>query len=103
MISLLGDKVFAGKMPWARHQRPTAVVAFGNYASFAEASVAGHHRCLYRSWRSWRFPRFQFREGFRRIEPQGDTQRIAYDLTTSVWAPGANGTVHCGRATAECR
>ncbi len=95
VISLLGEKVFAGKMPWAR--KPVAEAERGKrfraYAGLVER-------------RRWFFgigalvfmgvlaiPAFSMREGFpdAGVNPPQDTQRIAYELTAKGFGVGANG------------
>ena len=94
MISLLGPKVFAWKMPWAR--KPVTADRgrrFRSYAQFVEK----------RRWLVAVFafvlmgilaiPASSLREGFTDAgaNPQGNTQRIAFDLTTTAFGDGANG------------
>lgn len=94
MISLLGPKVFAGKMPWAR-KPPKADRGrrFRSYAVFIENKrwlvtiVALIFMGILAA------PASSLREGFpdAGANPQGDTQRIAYDLTSTAFGSGANG------------
>ncbi len=94
MISLLGRRVFAWKMPWARKPAsPDRGRRFRGYAQFVEN----------RRWLVAVFafvlmgilaiPASSLREGFMDAgaNPQGNTQRIAFDLTTTAFGDGANG------------
>ena len=94
MISLLGDKVFAGKMPWAR-KPPKADRGrrFRNYASFVEKRRWPVTIVALLVMAILAIPAASLREGFPDAgsNPQGDTQRIAYDLTTTAFGSGANG------------
>ncbi|MGA9146686.1 MAG: MMPL family transporter [Candidatus Nanopelagicales bacterium] len=94
MISLLGQKVFAGKMPWAR-KPPKADRGrrFRSYASFVEKRRWPVTIVALLVMAILAIPAASLREGFPDAgsNPQGDTQRIAYDLTTTAFGSGANG------------
>jgi RND superfamily putative drug exporter len=94
MISLLGQKVFAGKMPWAR-KPPKADRGrrFRSYASFVEKRRWPVTIVALIVMAILAIPAASLREGFPDAgsNPQGDTQRIAYDLTTTAFGSGANG------------
>lgn len=94
VMSLLGKKTFAIKMPWARHPKPT-----GQKGGFARYSSVIQRR-------PWLFgglaivvmlalaaPTLSMRLGFPDAsgKAEGTTTRIAYDLTTQGFGAGANG------------
>ncbi len=94
LISLLGPKVFAWKMPWARKPpKANRGRRFRSYAIFVEKKrwlvtiVALIFMGILAS------PAASLREGFpdAGVNPSGDTQRIAYDLTSTAFGTGANG------------
>ncbi len=94
IISLLGKHVFAVKMPWAR--KPASGAQNRGFARYAGALQK----------RPWVFgavalvvmlalaaPALSMRLGFPDAggKPEGNTSRIAYDLTTEGFGAGANG------------
>ena len=94
VISKLGHKTFAWKLPWARKpHRQKENAGFTKYATGLQK-------------RPWLFggvalvlmailtiPMFSMRAGFPDAggNPEGNTSRIAYDLTTEGFGAGANG------------
>ena len=95
VISLLGDKVFAGKMPWARKEVAAEVRGrrFRRYAELVEKRhwLFGIGALLLMLFLA--IPAMSMREGFPDggSNPPGDPQRSAYSLTSRGFGVGANG------------
>lgn len=94
LISLLGPKTLAWKMPWARKPATEAKGRrFRAYASLVERWRWFFAVCALLVMVGLAAPVASLREGFPDAggNPQGDPQRIAYDLIANGYGVGANG------------
>ncbi len=94
VLSLLGRKSFAWKLPWAR--KPKATPEGKGFARYGDGLQK--HPWLYGSIAVvvmvvLALPMFAMRSGFPDAggRPEGNTTRVAYDLTTEGFGAGANG------------
>ena len=93
VISLLGTKVFAWKMPWARKPSTKEGRGLARYAGALQRRpwLFGAVALIVMLALAW--PTLSMRLGFPDAggKPAGNTSRIAYDLTTQGFGAGANG------------
>lgn len=94
LLSLLGERVFAWKLPWGK--RPATAVRgrrFGAFATFVETKRWLVTVVALVVMAILAIPAASLREGFPDAgsNPSGDTQRIAFDLTSTAFGAGANG------------
>ena len=94
VLSLLGRKAFAWRMPWAR--KPKASPEGKGFAKYGDTLqkrpwLYGSLALLFMIVLA--IPMFGMRSGFPDAggRPEGNTTRIAYDLTTEGFGAGANG------------
>ena len=94
VLSLLGRKSFAWRMPWARKPKATPEgKGFAKYGATLQKRpwLFGSLALLFMIVLA--IPMFSMRSGFPDAggRPEGNTTRIAYDLTTEGFGAGANG------------
>ena len=92
-ISLLGTKTFAIKMPWARHDNPKEGAGLSRYARMLQSKPWVFGAVALAAMLALSVPVLSMRLGFPDAggKPEGNTSRIAYDLTTKGFGAGANG------------
>ncbi len=94
VISLLGRKTFALKMPWARNPKPASEgKGFARYGSNLQRHPWLFGGAAFVLMVILALPMFAMRSGFPDAggRAETDTTRIAYDLTTEGFGAGANG------------
>lgn len=92
VISLLGHKVFAVKMPWAKEEYHEGR-RLASYATGLQKRPWVYAIVALVAMLALTIPTFSMRLGFPDSsgKPEGNTSRIAYDLTSLGFGPGANG------------
>ena len=93
VISLLGHKVFAWKLPWARKENPREGAMLSRYAHVLQSKPWIFGIVALVLMLALSVPVLSMRLGFPDAsgKPEGNTTRIAYDLTSKGFGPGANG------------
>lgn len=94
VISLLGHRTFAWRMPWARSQKPPSEgKGFSRYGSGLQKRPWLYGGLAFVLMAILALPMFAMRSGFPDAggRADGDTTRISYDLTTEGFGAGANG------------
>jgi len=94
VISLLGHRTFAWKMPWARNQKPASEGrGFSRYGAGLQKRPWLYGGLAFFLMVVLALPMFSMRSGFPDAggRAETDTTRIAYDLTTEGFGAGANG------------
>lgn len=94
VISLLGHRTFAWKMPWARNHKPASEgKGFSRYGGGLQKRPWLYGGLAFVLMVVLALPMFAMQSGFPDAggRAEGDTTRIAYDLTTEGFGAGANG------------
>ena len=94
VLSLLGRKSFAWKLPWARKPKATPEgKGFAKYGDHLQRRPWLYGSIAVIVMVVLALPMFAMRSGFPDAggRPEGNTTRIAYDLTTEGFGAGANG------------
>ncbi|MCB0914379.1 MAG: MMPL family transporter [Actinobacteria bacterium] len=93
VISLLGRKTFAGRMPWAERSRRNEGRGLARYSRVLQRRPLIFGGIALIVMLALATPVLSMRLGFPDAggKPEGNTSRIAYDLTTEGFGAGANG------------
>ena len=93
VISLLGHKTFAGRMPWSERSRRNEGRGLSRYSRTLQKRPLIFGGLALVFMLALATPVLSMRLGFPDAggKPEGNTSRIAYDLTTEGFGAGANG------------
>ncbi|MFA7266373.1 MAG: MMPL family transporter [Candidatus Nanopelagicales bacterium] len=94
VLSLLGRKAFAWRMPWARKPKATPEGrGFASYGNGLQKRPWLYGGLAFLFMVILAIPMFEMRSGFPDAggRPDSNTTRVAYDLTTEGFGAGANG------------